>query len=168
MILKKRPFVLSRSTFAGSGHYTTHWSGDNAASFIDLYQSIPTILNYNIFGMTFAGAEICGFNDDTTEELCTKWVQLGAFYPFMRNHNAVGAKYTLFFKASTISTTVIEPLFFEYPNDENTYSIDRQFLVGPAILVSPNLLPNSSTVHAYIPQDVCYDFPSGIQLTTVG
>ncbi|CAF3783626.1 unnamed protein product [Rotaria sordida] len=196
-ILKKRPFVLSRSTFAGSGHYTTHWSGDNAASFTDLYQSIPTILNYNIFGMTFAGAEICGFNDDTTEELCTKWMVLGAFYPFMRNHNAIGAKaqdpavfsweaqqimkqallmrysllpywYTLFFKASTISTTVIEPLFFEYPNDEITYNIDRQFLVGPAILVSPNLVSNSSTVHAYVPQDVWYEFSSGIQITTVG
>lgn len=28
-----------------------------------------------------------------------------------------------------------------YLNDENTYSIDQQFLVGRALLVSPNLLP---------------------------
>jgi alpha-glucosidase (family GH31 glycosyl hydrolase) len=28
-----------------------------------------------------------------------------------------------------------------YLNDENTYDIDQQFLVGRAILVSPNLLP---------------------------
>ncbi|CAF4104310.1 unnamed protein product [Adineta steineri] len=196
-ILKKRPFVLSRSTFAGSGHYTTHWSGDNAATYTDLYRSIPTILNYNIFGMTFAGAEICGFNDETTEDLCTKWMQLGAFYPFMRNHNEIGIMaqdpavfswqsqqimkqalimrysllpywYTLFFKASTISTTVVEPLFFEYPNDENTYNIDKQFLVGPAILVSPNLVLNSTIVHAYIPQDTWYEFPSGVKIKTVG
>lgn len=31
-------------------------------------------------------------------------------------------------------------ILFRYPNDQNTYNIDQQFLIGSAILVSPNLV----------------------------
>ncbi|CAF3695883.1 unnamed protein product [Adineta steineri] len=196
-IRNKRPFVLSRSTFAGSGRYTAHWTGDNQATFIDMYFSIPAILNFNMFGITHVGADICGFLLDTTEELCVRWMQLGAFYPFMRNHNSLGQKdqdpasfsweaqqimkqallmryslipfwYTLHYEASTKSRTIVQSLFSEYLNDENTYNIDQQFLIGRALLVSPNLLPESNSVHAYIPQDVWYEFPLGVKLSNVG
>ena len=52
--------------------------------------------------------------------------------------------YTLFYKASrpvtsTPSATVTRPLFFEFPNDPNTYPIDEQFMVGNGLMISPVL-----------------------------
>ncbi|CAH0398598.1 unnamed protein product [Chilo suppressalis] len=176
----KRPFVISRSTFLGSGKFTGHWSGDIDSTWHDMRMTIPELLNFNLFGIPMMGADICGFRGNTTLELCKRWMQLGAFYPFSRNHNSdtsspqdpvslgpevVSASrsalrlryrllpyyYTLFYRAHLFGESVVTPLFYDDPKNVSLYDIDDQFMVGPHVMVSPILQPGVTTTAALFP-----------------
>lgn len=66
--------------------------------------------------------------------------------------------YTAFHQAHLDGTPVLNPLWFKYPQDSNTFPIDLQFFFGDSILVSPVADENSTSVTAYFPQDIFYDF----------
>lgn len=114
---------------------------------------------------------------------------LGSFYPFMRNHNELGALsqeayrwssvaeasrraiairyrmldyfYTAFYEQTLDGTPSINPLFNLYPEDKNTFGIDLQFFFGSAVLISPVTQENSTSVQVYIPDDIFYDWNNG-------
>lgn len=66
--------------------------------------------------------------------------------------------YTAFHRAHIDGTPVLNPLFFKYPKDVNTFGIDLQFLFGDSILVSPVTEENATSVEIYLPNDIFYDF----------
>lgn len=169
----------------GSGAHLAHWTGDNGATWKDLEYSITGLLNSGLFGMPMVGIDICGFYFETNEELCRRWAQVGAFYPFARSHSDIHTGhqefylwnsvtesasktfhwryrllpffYTLMYEAHTTGVPLARPLFFEYPEDKETWSVDEQFLLGDALLVSPVLTEGSTSVHAYFPKGIWYN-----------
>jgi alpha-glucosidase (family GH31 glycosyl hydrolase) len=76
--------------------------------------------------------------------------------------------YTLFHKAHTDGSPVLRPLFFEFPSDTNTYTIDEQMLWGNAFMISPALYLGQSTVRAYFPDARWYSYYDGSEQVVRG
>ncbi|KNA98281.1 hypothetical protein FOXG_18378 [Fusarium oxysporum f. sp. lycopersici 4287] len=174
-----RPFNIARGNFAGIGRYATRWGGDNSSKWGSMFLSISHALTHMMAGIPMFGVDICGYSHNASFDLCARWMSLGAFMPFYRNHNMGGTIsqeafvwssvaeasrraiairysllnyiYTLFYYANTKGDLVMRALAWEFPNDESLKATYSQFLLGPSLLVTPVLTPNSKTVRGVFP-----------------
>ncbi|KAK9416263.1 putative alpha-glucosidase [Seiridium unicorne] len=175
----KRPFIIGRSQFAGSGKWAGHWGGDNYSLWAFMFFSIPQALSFSLFGFPMFGVDTCGFSGNTDMELCARWMQLSAFFPFYRNHNVLSALsqepyrwsavadaskaamkiryallpylYTTFYLSHSTGSTTMRALAWDFPDEPWLASADRQFLLGDAILVTPCLEQGATTVDGVFP-----------------
>uniref|UniRef100_A0A669Q1Q0 alpha-glucosidase n=2 Tax=Phasianus colchicus TaxID=9054 RepID=A0A669Q1Q0_PHACC len=186
-VTRERGIVITRSTYPSSGRWAGHWLGDNAAAWDQLSKSIIGMMEFSLFGISYTGADICGFFNDSEYELCLRWMQLGSFYPYSRNHNQKGTRrqdpaswnstfvdisrhvmnirytllpylYTLLHEAHVHGSTVVRPVLHEFAEEKVTWDIFEQFLWGPALLISPVMTPGAVTVNAYLPNARWYDY----------
>jgi alpha-glucosidase (family GH31 glycosyl hydrolase) len=190
-LIGKRPFILSRSNVIGLGRYAIHWLGDNYSTYESMKLSLAGIFNFQMFGFSMMGADVCGFNNNSTDTLCARWHTLGAFYPFARNHNnrdnkskepyAVGELtlksvklalsyryslirylYTELFFISLNGGTFFKPLFFEFPEDSELFErIEESFMFGKAFLMIPIYSDKEDSIISYFPNANWNNFPSG-------
>ena len=147
----RRPFVLSRSTFVGSGKYATHWTGDNVGSWGErgMWDSVQAVLASNLWGINVCGADIGGLWGGSSEELMVRWTQLGAYHTFMRNHHGLDHLNQEWYRYSdraigTFRTTIHDryqllPFLF-------TELLKSHFNGGP-VLRHPSLLYPSQSVY---------------------
>lgn len=177
---EKRPFVLTRAGFAGIQRYSAVWTGDNYASWDHLALTIPMLANLSVSGVPFVGADAGGFNDMPSGELYARWLQAAALTPFFRSHSVgwVGNKepwefgdeftkinratvelryqflpyiYTLFREHERTGAPVMRPLWYEFPNDKQTYLVSDQFMLGSDVLVAPVVKEGMTTRGIYLP-----------------
>ncbi|VEU22614.1 DEKNAAC103466 [Brettanomyces naardenensis] len=179
-----RPFILTRSFFAGSQRTCAMWTGDNMARWEYLRESIRMCLTMNVAGFPFAGADVGGFFHNPDMELLVRWYQTGIWYPFFRAHSHIDSRrrepflldepyqdyikealllrykllpvlYTQFYKASQTGLPIMKPIFYDSPEDVGSYSIDDEFFIGD-LLVRPVMEENQTRVSVYLPDEKRY------------
>lgn len=178
---QERGFVISRSGSQGIGQFGARQLGNNFSTHQSLSNSIISIFQQSIAGVSMSGADICGFFGNTTADLCAQWYSIGAYYPFSRNHNDIASEtqepwafkgkqlgvirqamlnklslvryyHTEMIKVNLNGGTFFKPLFFEFPNDPGTYSAQTSnAMVGSALKLAFNTQNITDTSDFYYP-----------------
>lgn len=90
-LLNERPFVLTRSGFAGLQRYTALWTGDNVSSDESMMVGVRLVNSLGLTGVAFCGYDVGGFVGNANGHLFARWMQLGAFSPFFRGHTMINS-----------------------------------------------------------------------------
>jgi alpha-glucosidase len=183
----RRPFVLSRSGFAGIQRYAAVWSGDNQAK--DEHIPLGVLLNnqMGLAGVPFTGPDLGGYIGDGNKDLYKRWIEVGVFSPFLRSHReflaAANEPWAYGEEAEAIAKTYIEfryrllPYIYskfretsltgvplsrclcvDYAFDDNVYAAKNQY----EFLFGDSLLVNpmmsrENTKTTYLPAGEWYD-----------
>ena len=87
----KRPFVLTRSGFAGIQRFAAAWTGDNVASEEHMMAGIRLVNSLGLSGVSFSGYDVGGFAGEASKSLFARWMSIGAFAPFYRAHSMINS-----------------------------------------------------------------------------
>ncbi|GIV96760.1 MAG: alpha-glucosidase [Herpetosiphonaceae bacterium] len=183
----QRPFVLTRSGFAGFQRWSAGWMGDNSSWWEHLEMAMPQLINMGLSGVPFVGVDIGGFTGNATAELFARWMEYGAFMPFCRGHSAIHTErhepwvfgervesicrrylrlryrmlpylYSLFWEATQRGSPLLRPLFYHFPDDPATYELHDQVMLGPFLMIAPIYHPGREHRHVYLPEGQWYDW----------
>lgn len=147
----KRPFVLTRSGYAGLQRYAALWTGDNRAEDSHMMAGIRLMTSLGLSGVPYTGMDVGGFTGGASPYLYARWMQVGAFNPYMRNHTQINTKssepwaygeevleitrnyinlryrllpylYSSFYEAMQTGQPLMRSLAIDYSHDENVYN----------------------------------------------
>ncbi len=151
----QRPFVLSRSGFAGIQQWAALWTGDNVAYDEHFLLGVRLVVSLNMSGVSFCGFDVGGFVGESSSDLFMRWISTAAFVPFFRMHTMINSRdsepwsygeqaeevaknyirfryrmlpylYSLFAQAWQKGTPVLRSMALYYPHQKESYSQDFQ------------------------------------------
>jgi alpha-glucosidase len=87
----RRPFIVSRSGWAGMQRWAWNWTGDVASTWESMRQQVATVIGLGLSGVPYSGPDIGGFSGVPDDELYMRWLQMSVLLPYCRTHSVLGA-----------------------------------------------------------------------------
>ncbi|MDJ1642357.1 glycoside hydrolase family 31 protein [Streptomyces pakalii] len=187
---EERPFLFSRSGWAGMQRYGGTWSGDVSTGWQGLRASLSLVLGLGLCGVPYSGPDVGGFDGFPSPELYLRWFQLGAYLPLFRTHSAIDAGrrepwefgpevleharvalvererlHPYFVSLSQVARLTgapyVRPVWWGAPGDRALRECEDAFLLGDALLVAPVLEPGVRRRAVRLPRGRWYDTVTG-------
>ncbi|MFJ9412120.1 TIM-barrel domain-containing protein [Streptomyces sp. NPDC101393] len=186
----ERPFLFSRSGWAGLQRYGGTWSGDVATGWPGLRASLSLVMGLGLCGVPYSGPDVGGFSAVPSPELYLRWFQLAAYLPLFRTHSAIWAGRrepwefgpqvlahartalcererllpyfdTLGQLARLTGAPYVRPVWWNAPRDRALRDCEDAFLLGDALLVAPVLEAGVTRRAVRLPRGRWYDTVTG-------
>lgn len=184
-----RPMLMMRGGTTGLQRYSVFpWTTDVSRSWGGMEPQINLMLSSGLSGLAYMSSDLGGFAVDpknpTDPELYVRWVQMGAFTPFMRTHAQLKPEpyhypeqeditrkyvkmryewlpynYTLAYENASQGLPLARPLNFRGENPEKKYVDDpTEYLWGDNVLVAPVFRKGARSRNVTFPAGEWYDW----------
>jgi len=170
--------VFARAASVGSQRLPVHWGGDSTSDYPSMAESLRAGLSFGLGGFGYWSHDISGFEAGSTPDLYKRWTQFGLLSSHSRYHGsweykvpwvyddeavAVAKAFTKlklslmpYLQAQSVLTAqtgipMMRAMVLEFPEDEMTHHLDRQYMLGEHLLVAP-IFNDQGTVSFYVPK----------------
>ncbi|MGX1886749.1 glycoside hydrolase family 31 protein [Streptomyces sp. NPDC055287] len=187
---QERPFLFSRSGWAGIQRYGGTCSGDVPTGWPGLRASLALVLGLGLCGVPYSGTDVGGPGGAPSPELYLRWLQLGAQLPLFRTPAAVPPGsgelpefdpqvlghvkaalaererlrpyfVTLSYLANLTGAPYVRPVWWGAPEDRALRDCEDAFLLGDCLLVAPVLELGADRRAVRLPHGRWYDTATG-------
>ncbi|CAI9390220.1 alpha-xylosidase [Microbacterium sp. T2.11-28] len=169
--------LFARSATAGGQTMPVHWGGDNTSTFVSMAESLRGGLSLAMSGFAHWSHDIGGFEGTPDPAVFKRWTAFGLLSSHSRFHGSDSYRVPWAFDEEAVEVTrrfsqlkmqlmpylyqlgldaaesglpLMRPLWMEFPDDPAARYVDRQYMLGPSLLVAP-VFTADGEVEFYLP-----------------
>lgn len=169
--------LFARSATAGGQTMPVHWGGDNTSTFVSMAESLRGGLSLAMSGFAHWSHDIGGFEGTPDPAVFKRWTAFGLLSSHSRFHGSDSYRVPWAFDEEAVEVTrrfshlkmqlmpylyqqgldaaetgipLMRPLALEFPADPAARYVDRQYMLGPSLLVAP-VFTADGDVDFYLP-----------------